>query len=179
MLIALYRGTSWISRVICWATRSPYSHAAMTNEEDGRTWEAWHVAEEHRAWYDHRRYLGGHFREIETPLTGHEPGTPVEFYAVHGMTPQIHAAIRAKCEEWAVRKILYDYIQIARFLTRSQRGSGPDESNRLFCSEACILAFRHGALPVLNSPASRTTPGILGWSTLLTRVHPVWLPPPT
>lgn len=177
MLISLYRGTSWISSRIQNITRSPYSHAAMTNEEDGKTWEAWHVAEEHRAWYDYRRYLGGHFREIETPWTGHEPGTPIEFYAVAGMTPQIHDRIRAKCEEWVARRIPYDYVQILRFITRSQRGSGPDESNRLFCSESDIIAFRYGPLNLLNSPASRTTPGHLLWSTLLRRVYPAWLPP--
>ena len=170
MLISLYRGTSFVSRCIQRATRSPYSHAAMTNEEDGRTWEAWHVSE-------NGNLFGGHFREIETPWTGHTPGTPVEFYAVAGMTPAIHARIRAKCDEWAARRIQYDYVQILRFLTRSQRGSGPDESDRLFCSEAVVLGFRHGCLPFINSPASRTTPGHLLWSTLLTRVHPAWVPP--
>jgi len=165
MLIALYRGLSPISRAIQFATRSPYSHAAMTDAETGETFEAWHNP--------------GKFRAIPTPLTMHDPRTEVEFYAVDGMTPAIAAKIRAVCRAWAAQGIRYDYWQIVRFLTRSQRGGGPVEANRLFCSEAVVLAFRYAGLPCINSPASRTAPHHLLWSPILRRVHPAFLPPAT
>lgn len=34
--IVLFRGKSWISRLICWLTRSPYSHAAILGWWNGR-----------------------------------------------------------------------------------------------------------------------------------------------
>lgn len=170
ILIALYRGASPISRVIKWATRSPYSHAAMVDARDGTTWEAWHVNPQ-------GKMFGGYFRESPSPWTLHEPGTPVEFYAVHGMTPEIAAKIRATCRDWAAKRIPYDYVQILRFLIRSQRGGGPVECNRLFCSEADVIAFRLAGLPILLGPASRTPPHLLEWSPIRYRVHPAWVPP--
>jgi hypothetical protein len=109
----------------------------------------------------------------------HDARTPIEFYAVDGMTPHAFARIKRTCEDWAERGIRYDYWQIVRFLTRSQRGGGPVEANRLFCSEAVVLAFRYAGLPCINSPASRTAPHHLLWSPTLRRVHPAFLPPAT
>lgn len=34
--ILLFRGKSWLSRLICWATRSPYSHSAILGWWNGR-----------------------------------------------------------------------------------------------------------------------------------------------
>lgn len=164
ILLALYRGRSPISRCIQWATRSPYSHAAMVDAATGKTFEAWHNP--------------GHFRALPSPWTMHDPGTEIEFYAVAGMTASVALDIRKTCEVWAASGIRYDYWQIARFLTRSTRGSGPEEAFRLFCSEACVLAFRWAGLPFINSPASRTAPHHLLWSPMLHRVRPDWLPPP-
>jgi hypothetical protein len=109
----------------------------------------------------------------------HDSRTPIEFYALDGMTEPIAAKIRAVCNAWVAQGIRYDYLQILRFLTRSQRGGGPVEANRLFCSEAVVLAFRYAGLPCINSPASRTAPHHLLWSPILRRVHPAFLPPVT
>lgn len=167
MILSLYHGISPISRIIRRATRSDVSHVAMTDEWTGETWEAWHVADE-------GRWFGGHFRKIPSPWAGHDPATAVDFYSVDGMTPAIHAAIRATCEQWARDRVPYDYMAILRFLTRSTRGETAD---RLMCSESTVIAFERAGLPILNAPPSRVAPCHILWSPLCRPTRPAFLSP--
>lgn len=165
MILALYHGLSPISQIIQRATRSDVSHVAMVDEATGETWEAWHVSDE-------RRWFGGHFRKVPTPWTGHDPRTPIDFYGIRGMADDIHRRMVGICEEWARRKVPYDYRAILRFLTRSTRSDGAD---RLMCSESALIMCRDSGLPILNAEPSRAAPCHVLWSPLVYKIRPAFL----
>lgn len=163
MLVALYKGHSFISRCIKWISRGEYSHAALVDAQTGETWEAWHNP--------------GHFRKLPTPWTMHSPGTEIDFFTVEGMTPEKAHIIRGICETWATLGVRYDYLGVLRFITRRKRRTPID--SELFCSEADSLALLWADLPILNADPSLISPSHLAWSTRLKRLttRPEWVPP--
>lgn len=163
MLVALYRGHSFISRTIQWITRGPYSHAAIVDSDTGETWEAWHNP--------------GRFRKLPSPWTMHNPGTQIDFFEVEGMTSEKSHIIRGICETWAMLGVRYDYLGVLRFVTRRKRRTAIE--SKLFCSEAVALACLWAELPILNAEASLISPSHLAWSPRLKPLttRPVWVPP--
>lgn len=146
MQIALYQGTSWISKAIRWQTRGQYSHAAIMFD-DGSIIEAWHNP--------------GYVREQYSLSDGHTPGIVVDIYKVE-TTREQDATIRVFLLEQIGKK--YDYRAIARFISRSKR----DNPDRWFCSELVFEAFRRAGVHLLERVEShKVHPAMLGYSPLL------------
>lgn len=111
--IALYRGTSFESRVIRWVTRSVYSHAAFLLA-DGSVIEAWANGVQHSP----------------NISSLHSPGTRVDVFR---FTDPLDAQKGAGLVELLMTDIgrPYDYKDVFRFITR--RAGNPN--GRVFCSE--------------------------------------------
>ena len=153
MYVALYKGTSWTSRIIRWFTRSEYSHAAWV-EVSGKTWESWEP---------------GGVRTVPSPLVGHDPRTPIDFFFVQGMD-EISAQLVTDFFRRQLGKP-YDFWGIIGFLSRrSRRACDP----RWFCSEILIEALRAGGLHILSNrlDSYKVTPRDVAVSPLLIRASP-------
>jgi uncharacterized protein YycO len=141
--ILLYRGVGWVSRVIQWQTRSPYSHAAV-QLSSGKVIEAWHV---------------GGVRMLDSPFDGHAKGTEIDVFGVRGgfNPPAV--------EDFLLKQIgkRYDFLSVARFVSRRD---APDD-DRWFCSELVVAAFRMGSLSLLAGPPSYISPRDLRLSPCL------------
>jgi len=122
MRIALYRGTSFISRLIRWQTRSKYSHAAWL-ADNGDVIEAWQPC----------------VRLVHSLSEQHTPGTRVDLFGF--LNPLIQ---REKEQIWslALKDVgtPYDYLSVLRFVSR--RASRERWESKLFCSE---MVFGHCA----------------------------------
>lgn len=134
--IAAYRGTSLISRLIRWQTRSVYSHIGILFTEAmtvklangthiipaGAVIEAWQ----------------GGVRMSRSLSASHEPGTLVDLFEF--VTPldetETMRAARFLCAQLGKP---YDYAAIVRFLTRDPENHW--NKSKWFCSELAVETF--------------------------------------
>ncbi len=143
-MIALYKGTSALSRLIRWRTWSDYSHAAWVFP-DGSVIEAWK----------------GGVTHAPTILSGHAPDTEVHLFMLDLTIEQ----------RWAIQDFLiaqigkpYDYAGIVGFLAAAKT-ENPD---RWFCSELIFAACKKASVDLLKRiPAWKVSPGLLAYSPLL------------
>ena len=151
-MIALYKGTSILSRLIRWRTWSEYSHAAWVFP-DGSVIEAWK----------------GGVTHAPSILAGHAPDTEVHLFTLDLTTEQ----------RWAIQDFLiaqigkpYDYAGILGFLTASKT----ENPGRWFCSELIFAACKSARIELLRRvPAWKVPPGLLAYAPALTSVasrHP-------
>jgi len=144
-MIALYKGTSALSRLIRWRTWSDYSHAAWVFP-DQSVIEAWK----------------GGVTHAPSILAGHAPDTEVHLFTLDLTIEQ----------RWAIQDFLiaqigkpYDYGGILGFLTASKT----EHPNRWFCSELLFSALKQAKVCLLaRIPAWKVSPGLLALSPLLT-----------
>ena len=124
--IALYRGTSIISRLIQWQTRSVYSHAAALLDDDSVI-EAWHC---------------GGVSHVPTLQSNHTPDTPVDIFIVRSTLGQ-----QEIYERFLKRQVgeKYDFQAVFRFLSRVPAS----KNNKWFCSELVAAALNSAGLPPL------------------------------
>ena len=115
MRIALYQGTSLISRLIRWQTRSLYSHAAFL-ARDGTVIEAWQPC----------------VRAVASLSEQHNPGTVVDIFDFKLPLSQEEDEQLWKLA-MADRGVPYDYVGVLRFVSR--RPEDDRSTHRLFCSE--------------------------------------------
>ena len=142
--IMLLRGTSLLSRLIQWQTRSPYSHAAIVTPS-GTVIES---------------VEGKGVREV--PIEHAYKHAVYDLFDVSGLSDdQWSDAL-----EWARSKIgsRYDYRGVLRFVSRR-----PAELNdKYFCSEFVFAAMLHAGLLLLERiPAHNVSPAILSYSPSL------------
>ena len=143
-MIALYKGTSALSRLIRWRTWSDYSHAAWVFP-DHSVIEAWK----------------GGVTHAPGILAGHAPDTEVHLVTLDLTIEQ----------RWAVQDFLiaqigkpYDYAGILGFLTASKT-ENPD---RWFCSELIFAACKAAKVDLLKRIfAWKVSPGLLAYSPVL------------
>lgn len=143
-MIALYKGTSALSRAIRWRTWSDYSHAAWVCE-DGSVIEAWK----------------GGVRHVADQQKQHTPGTAVDLFTV-AMTDE---------QKWAAQEFLihqigkpYDYGGILGFMTRAKS----EHPEKWFCSELVFAACLSAGVELLRRiPAWKVYPGMLSLSAVL------------
>jgi uncharacterized protein YycO len=123
MRIALYQGTSFISRAIRWQTRSIYSHAAFLLD-DGSVIEAWQPVVRHVEPFPGAKW------DLSALSRQHTPGTKVDILEFkQPLTEDENSALT--CLAKYDIGTPYDYVGIERFVTRY--GGGTD--GHLFCSE--------------------------------------------
>jgi uncharacterized protein YycO len=146
MQILLYQGRSLVSKAIRKQTDSIYSHAAV-RMRDGSIIEAWQ---------------GVGVRQMKTVMDGHTPGTPVTVFHIDGEYEE--DAVEAFLLKQVGKK--YDYLSVARFITRWERPS----NDKWFCSELVVAAFRKGGLDLLNGPAAKISPRDVSLSPLLQEI---------
>jgi len=143
--IALYKGTSLISKIIQFQTRSKYSHAACLLD-DNSIIEAWHV---------------GGVRHVKTLLTDHTPRTPVDIYqitATHLQQEQFERFLFAQVGK------KYDFRSVFRFLTKYPAV----KNDKWFCSELVMTALEAADIyPLLRVPVEDVSPAMLSYSPLL------------
>lgn len=146
-MIALYRGKSFLSRVIQFRTWSAYSHAAWVCE-DGEVIQAWR-----------------HGVTLTPDLAhGHTPGTPVDLFDIALTVNQryeVEAFLRSQVGK------PYDLRGALRFISRRQNAG--DEQAGWFCSELIHAAFISAGIELLARIESwKVDPGLLSISPLLT-----------
>lgn len=147
-LVALYRGTSLVSRLIRWQTWSDYSHAALLLP-DGSVIEAWHKGGVQRH---------AHLGEV------HTPGTQVDLFRVAAPV-EWDAALMSATEHLDKG---YAFSNIARFLLRLGAMDGCRHPERLICSQLVHLIVEDGGVRLLHRIcASRVSPRDLSISPLL------------
>lgn len=153
-MILLYRGISWVSRVIQWQTRTPYSHAAWMMR-DGTVIEAWHV---------------GGVRHNANPFLCHTSGTTVDVYDFkQPLSTAEHDRIESFLLSHCGRS--YDFLGVFRFLTRDN--CEPSNGKlKWFCSELVAEACADAGRRLLRAPSHQLSPGHLAWSTELIEVMP-------
>ena len=143
-MIALYKGTSALSRLIRWQTWSEYSHAAWVFP-DGSVIEAWK----------------GGVRHAPGILTQHTQGTDVDLFTLELTVEQ----------RWAIQDFLiaqigkpYDYAGILGFLAAAKT----ENPEKWFCSELIFAACKSTRIDLLRRvPSWKVSPGLLAYSPLL------------
>ena len=130
-MIALYKGTSALSRLIRWRTWSEYSHAAWVFP-DGSVIEAWK----------------GGVTHAPSILAGHVPDTEVHLFTLDLTADQ----------RWAIQDFLiaqigkpYDYTAILGLGLRRDW----QEEDAWFCSELVAWAFQHAGEPLFRAECLR------------------------
>ena len=142
MNIALYKGTSGVSRAIRWITRSDYSHAAFVFDPQAERAAAAVSAEggltKIRHWRDGaviEAWKGG-VQNSPSLCTLHTPGTVVDLF--EPVTPMTFDQDK-RLVLW-LNSIIgdpYSYWNVLRFISRRP---GRDDG-AWFCSEACVEGF--------------------------------------
>lgn len=144
-LVALYRGTSWVSRAVQFQTRSVYSHAGL-RLPDGSIIESCH-----RGGVKRNAHLGA----------VHTPGTVVDLFRVT-VPVDWDAALMFAAEQIGKP---YDFRGVARFITRRTPDCNPP---RWFCSALIQSAIEHGGVKLLERICpSAVAPGHQAMSPLL------------
>lgn len=147
MKFACYKGTSRISKVIRFITRSEYSHVAVILR-DGRVVEAWD---------------GKGVRIVNDISDRHTPGTEVDIFRFASpLTPEEYEA----AERFLLREIgqSYDWKGVFRFVTRKR----PTVDSDWFCSELAFQASVEAGRPLLkNTLAFEVPPDLIPRSPVL------------
>jgi uncharacterized protein YycO len=147
-ILQLHNGTSLISRLITWQTRSTVSHASIWFPDDDVVIES----KEGRG-------------VQQTPGASHAADRAagrIQCFAVQGMTPELAKAVR----EFMSAKVGagYDYRAILKFISRRRAG----HNTRWFCSELVFAAYQHAGIRLLaHIEAWAVSPGDLLTSPLL------------
>lgn len=140
VIVALYRGSSAISRLIRWQTRSEYSHAALLFDDN--------------FFVESREFIG------VRGLVGlqRSKGETVDLFTVENLLPDQVEAIRT----FALQQLgkAYDYTMVARFVSRRQASRATAE--KWFCSELVFAAFAHAGVHLLRATEPwEVSPGLL------------------
>ena len=146
--IALYRGTSWVSKAIRWFTWSQYSHAALAVIDGSSVTvrEAWHkgVRTTH-SWDD-----------------GHESGTRIDLYVFrHPPTEKEEATILATFDAEMGKP--YDWRGAASFFFRRRM----QRDGAWFCSEIVAHSCMAGGRMLLACAPWRISPEGIANSPML------------
>ncbi len=150
-----YRGTSMVSWLIRWQTRSCYSHIALRFTED--LWVQMGDGREKRigagnvieAWQTGGVALHGHAGTV------HTPGTRVDVFEYAQDLSLTEAQVMAG---FLVRQLgkAYDFMGVARFLTREPVDHW--RRNKWFCSELAFEMALTGGRPLLARCAAWEVP---------------------
>jgi len=155
-MLLLYKGTSWISKLIKWQTFGVYSHAAWWCQ-DGTVIEAWHTQTVNGSL---KIKLKEGVQRHDSPATIHTPGTEIDVFEVPGIN-------EAAVEQFLISQIGkdYDFSPVLRgFIIRAMR----DNPDKWFCSELVFAACQSAGVNLLRDvPAWKVHPGLLGYSPLL------------
>ena len=144
-MIALYKGTSMLSRAIRWQTDSDYSHASWLLP-DGREIEAW-------------KGRGVH---VNASLgDGHTPGTVIDIFSLTQFSDMQRMQVQAFLDDQLGKP--YDWKGVARFLSRGRRHS----DRRWFCSELVAAACESAGSPLFNLPHWKIAPGLIAASPVV------------
>lgn len=153
--VALYKGTSAMSRSIRWLNWSDYSHAALVTSSETII-EAW---------------AGGGFngcvREVPFLLSQHKLGTEIDLFAPIGITEEQALAVEKFCRDRI--GCPYDWKGVFRFMSRTE----PSEDGAWFCSEFIAAAFIVAGFPLLNLSPQKTFPGLLAASPRLQNIESI------
>ena len=147
MTINLHRGTSLISRLIQWQTRSPYSHASLSLADNEI--------------YESRE---GHGVRCLSALPAGERIDQFDFP---------HSDDAARClRPWLISQLgkPYDWTMVLRFITREQYSR--EAKGHWFCSELVYAALRKIGIELLaRCEPWEVSPGLLSRSPLLKLRH--------
>jgi len=127
MIIAAYKGKSWISKAIQWQTRGEYSHVAVQTRKG--IIEAWHSPSK--------------VRVIRDWGDGHSKGTEVDLFIVYCSPMQEQIITEFLLGEVGKK---YDFVGVLRFMSRRNKNN-PD---RWFCSELVFAAFAAAGVDLLK-----------------------------
>jgi uncharacterized protein YycO len=144
--VCLHRGSSVVSRLIRWQTRSEYSHASLLLP-GGHHYEA--------------REGRGVLRHAGFTLTN--PTEQVDAFAVD-LTPTQFDDLRHFLGAQVGKP--YDWLMVARFVSRRQESRGT--SGKWFCSELVYAALQQAGVPLFRATEPwEVAPGLLARSPLL------------
>lgn len=145
--IYLFKNTNILSKLICWQTRSPYSHAAIS--VDGVAYESVRT---------------GVKRLSETSMLEHYSG--IEYDIFEFVNPP-NSIKESEVQNFLGKQVgkSYDISMIIRFLTRDQETRKSKE--KWFCSEL-VYAAASKVTPLLNGVEPwMASPAMISYSPLL------------
>lgn len=145
-MIGLYRGKSFISKLIRWRTWSKYSHASWILDS-GEVIEAW--------W--------GGVRLKPCIDSDHTDRTQIDLFRINLTRRQ-----REGVEEFLMAQVgkKYDFRSIAKFVSR--RAEVAADQDKWFCSELVFAALASvNRAPLARVPAFKVSPGLLAVSPML------------
>ena len=162
MKLAFYRGISFVSKLIQWQSRGPYSHVGVLHD-DGSIMEAWE---------------NGGVLHNASISTKHDPNTPVDIYSL----PLMSAAQEERFRGFLLRQLgkKYDYKGVLRFLPASRLIHGEDSSmsvdrEKWFCSELVYASSVFSGVPLLcRAETNRVHPTMLSYSPLINFIETVY-----
>lgn len=148
MKILLQRNTGILSRIIKFATRGKYSHAAI-QLDSGEIYET-------RPFRNVQKYEDLDF--------SNDPGDVIDIYNVETM-PEQDAIILEFLERQIGKK--YDYWSVFGFVIHTSKESRK-ASEQWFCSELVFSTFKKSGIDLLlNIDAWKVSPTILSFSPIL------------
>jgi uncharacterized protein YycO len=152
--IFLCKGRTFVSKLIEWQTRSPYSHCAVYYA--GWVYEA---------------------REFKGVRTWHAPDRPEELEKLMQSKFDIFDVPTTPAQDAIILEFLrgqigkrYDYLSVLRFLTREK--AARESSTSWFCSELVFAAFLQAGIALLaRSQPWEVSPGLLARSPSLKLIY--------
>lgn len=147
MKIALFKGSSFVSRLIRWQTRSPYSHAALLFG-DGTLIES-------------VENIGVRQINLETAYGG--TGIAIDIYEIEGLTAEKIRIARDFAEAQIGKP--YDWTMVIRFVTREQEAR--ESAGKWFCSELVFAAVSKAVELFRQTEPWEVSPALLPRSTTL------------
>ena len=145
MRIALYKGTSIVSRIIKFFTRSEYSHVAIILDND-KVIEAWNGTKD--------KLIFKRTKDLLTNLsTDHTPDTEVEIYEL-----PIPIDVRVKAFDFYNAQVVKKY-DLAGALGQPLFIIKTHDKNKWFCSELLVEGLIQGGLHRKDLDSSKVSPG--------------------
>lgn len=153
--IALYMGTSLVSKLIRFTNWSKYSHASIIFP-DGREVEAWHIK--------NKKTGKNGVQVLDYVGENHKPGTLVDIF-------NPHIPIEKLNEAWEIIKAQegkpYDFRGVYNFLGRRDE-TEQDQQLRWFCAEIDSYFCRKLGYPLFKRIKDyKVYPGLIAYSLRL------------
>lgn len=155
MKVVLFKGKSFISRLIRWQTRSEYSHAAV-------------LVEETTAGHPVMGFVIESMEGVGVRAAQWKAAEDADVFEVEGLSELEKTRVLKFLNEQVGKK--YDWLMVLRFISRRQESRAT--SGKWFCSELVFAAFLKAGVELLaRTEAWEVSPGLLARSPWLKRVE--------
>ena len=151
--IVLFKGNSFIAKLIHWQTRSEYTHVGIVIYDSDYPGE-------------HKLYEAYHIGGVRSDRNYYTLLDETEAYIIPGLVGDTVDMVESFLKSKVGLK--YDFLSVARFVSRREA----PRNDRYFCSELVVDALSSAQVYILRGPAAKFSPRDISISPMLIRARP-------